>query len=194
MSTSPLQTLNDLARAGRHADAVQAATAALATPRLGADKQLSLLTLRIDSLLALLKLNDAEADANAMLALAKATRSAAHEAQALACLAHVQTRQERTELAQTTAAAAVAAARRSRQRELIALALLRLATVTFSAKPADAVAPAEEAARHFTALGQIGVAAVQAVEGACLAAAVTAGARQGDGLLHHDAVLGRVVQ
>ncbi len=112
------------------------------------------LALRIDSLLALLKLNDAEAAANAMQAIAKATRSVAHEAHALACLAHVQTRQERTELAQATAATAVAAARRSRRRELIALALLRQAAATFASKPADSVAPAEEAARHFAALGQ----------------------------------------
>ena len=70
-----------------------------------------------------------------------------------ACLAHVQTRKERIEIAQATAAAAVAAARRSRRRELIALALLRQAAAVFANKPADAVAPADEAARHFAALG-----------------------------------------
>jgi signal transduction histidine kinase/ActR/RegA family two-component response regulator/tetratricopeptide (TPR) repeat protein len=48
----------------------------------------------------------------------------------------------------------VAAARRSRRRELIALALLRLASATLARKPADAVAPADEAVRHFEALGQ----------------------------------------
>ena len=66
-----------------------------------------------------------------------------------ACLAHVQTRKERIEIAQATAAAAVAAARRSRRRELIA----RQAAAVFANKPADAVAPADEAARHFATLG-----------------------------------------
>ena len=153
MTATPIQTIADLARAGQHERAVQAATAALATPLLGAAQQLPLLALRIDSLLALLKLNDAEADVNAMQAVAKATRSVAHEAQALACLAHVQTRQERIEIARSTAAAAVATARRSRRLELIALALLRQAAATFASKPAEAIAPAEEAARHFAALG-----------------------------------------
>ena len=49
---------------------------------------------------------------------------------------------ERIEIAQATAAA-VAAARRSRRRELIA----RQAAAVFANKPADAVAPADEAAR-----------------------------------------------
>ena len=151
---SPMQTVADMARAGRHADAVQAATTALAAPRLPAAQQMALLALRIDSLLALLKLNDAEADANAMRAASEVTKSVAHVAHALACMALVQTRQERMAVAQATAAAAVAAARRSRRRELIALALLRQATALFASKPADAVAPAEEAARHFAALGQ----------------------------------------
>ena len=154
MTLTPLQTIADLARAGRHEQAVQAATAALAAPRLGPARKLPLLASRIDSLLALLKLNDAQADASAMLALANATQSVADEAHALACLAHVQTRQERTEVAQATAAAALAAARRSGRRELIALALLRQAAATFARNPADAVAPADEAAHHFAALGQ----------------------------------------
>ncbi len=149
-----LQTVTDLARAGRHADAVLAATTALAAPGLPAAAQMRLLGQRIDSLLALLRLNDAEADAHAMQAVAQASRSLAHQAQALAYLAHVQTRQERFSVAQATAAAAVAAARRSRRHELIALALLRQATAAFSSKPADVLAPAEEAARHFAALGQ----------------------------------------
>ena len=158
MNPSPLQTalhtVAALARAGTHEQAVKAATDALAAPRLSAAAQMPLLALRIDSLLALLKVNDAEADANAMQSIAKATESVAHEAQALACLAHVQTRQERVGVAQATAAAAVAAARRSRRRELIALALLRQAAALFANQPAEAVTPAEEAAHHFAALGQ----------------------------------------
>ncbi len=57
-------------------------------------------------------------------------------------------------MALATAAAAVAAARRSRRRDLIALALLRQAAASFARKPADAAAPADEAARLFAALGQ----------------------------------------
>ena len=153
---SPLnaEMIAALAQAGRHQQAVEAATAALSAPRVAPALRLSLLEARLGSLLALLKLNDAEADAQAMQAVAQATRSLAHQARALACLAHVQTRQERIEVASATAAAAVAAARRSRGRELIALALLRQAAAAFPSKPADAVAPAEEAARHFAALGR----------------------------------------
>src|SRR5512137_602380 len=77
--------VRDLAIAGRHEQAVAAATAALADPRLAPAARLALLEARLDSLLALLRLNDAEADAEAMLALARRTKSVAHKAQALAC-------------------------------------------------------------------------------------------------------------
>jgi GAF domain-containing protein/CheY-like chemotaxis protein len=149
-----LEDIAALALAGRHVDAVDAATAALAGPAIAPAERLLLLEARLTSLLALLRLNDAEADADAMLAVAKTTKSVAHEAQALACLAHVQTRQERNELAMVTATAAVAAARRSRRPELIAVALLRQAAAGFLRERADAVAPADEAARLFAALGQ----------------------------------------
>src|SRR5512139_2561639 len=91
-----LTAVQDFERDGRHEQAITAATAALAAPHLAPAARLALLEARLTSLLALLRLNDAEADANAMLDLAKTTKSVAHEAQALACLAHVQTRQERT--------------------------------------------------------------------------------------------------
>ncbi|MBI5722085.1 MAG: response regulator [Burkholderiales bacterium] len=163
MTPEPRETIAELARAGRHGEAVQAATEALAAlaapaappaPASSAAELLALLALRIDSLLALLELDDAEADAQAMLALARRTKSTAHEAQALACLAHVQTRHERFEQALASAAAAVAAARRSRRRELIALALLRQAAARLAHDGVDVLAPADEAARHFDALGR----------------------------------------
>ena len=88
-----------------------AAAAALAAPHLAPAARLGLLDARLTSLLALLRLDDAEADANAMLALARRTRSVAHEAQSLACLTHMQTPQERADVAPATAAATVAAAR-----------------------------------------------------------------------------------
>ncbi len=151
---SPASAVQDLAGAGRHEQAVATASAALAAAGADPAERLALLEARVGSLLALLRLKDAEADAQAMRALARRTKSVAHEAQALACLAHVQTRQERSDLAVATAAAAVDAARRSRRRELIALALLRQATATFVRAPADATAAAEEAAGLFAELGQ----------------------------------------
>ena len=151
---SPAATaVRDLAIAGRHEQAVAAATAALADPRGAPAARLALLEARLDSLLALLRLDDAEADADEMLALARRTTSASDEALALACLAQVQTRQERTDAALVTAAAAVAAARRSRRRDLVALALLRQAAAMFVRAPADALPAAEEAASQFAALG-----------------------------------------
>jgi GAF domain-containing protein/DNA-binding response OmpR family regulator len=153
--TARLTAVHDLALAGRHEQAVAAAATALAALPLASATRLALLEARLGSLLALLRLNDAEADAEAMRALAERSKSVAHEAQALACLAHVQARQERTDLAIATAAAAVDAARRSRRRSLIALALLSQATATFVRAPADATAAAEEAARLFADLGQV---------------------------------------
>jgi len=146
--------VDEAAGSGPGSPQVEAADRALAVPSLSASQRLDLLSQRIDALLALLRLNDAEADATAMQALAQRTRSVAQEAQALACLAHVQARQERYGVAQATAAAALAAARRSRRRELIAVALLRQATASFATKPSEALAPAEEAAKHFAVMGQ----------------------------------------
>jgi CheY-like chemotaxis protein/GAF domain-containing protein len=81
-------------------------TAALAEPGLKPPQRLALLQQRMDSMLALLRLNDAEADALARQTLAGSTGRAADEALALACLAHVQTQQQRTAVALATAAAA----------------------------------------------------------------------------------------
>ena len=93
-----IQTAADLARAGRHADAVQAATTALAAPGLSAPDQHALLDRRIHSLLALCELPRAPADAKAQLALADQSRSRsllrAQRAAALCNLAMVQSRQE----------------------------------------------------------------------------------------------------
>jgi GAF domain-containing protein/DNA-binding response OmpR family regulator len=144
----------EAAGSGPYSPLVEAADRALAASGLSASQRLDLLSQRIDALLALLRLNDAEANAIAMQALAQQTGSLAHQAQALACLAHVQARQERYGVAQATATAALAAARRSRRRDLIAVALLRQAAAIFAAKPSEALAPAEEAAKHFAAMGQ----------------------------------------
>lgn len=120
------RAVQSLARAGRHVQAVEAASQALVqklaqAPR-GIHRTLQLLELRCNSLLAVLELPRAEADAQAMLALAQRSRSAAHRAQALAAWAHVQTRQERLQPALQNAGEALQAARRSRRADLIALA------------------------------------------------------------------------
>ena len=145
-----------LAAAGQHGQAIELASAALTSgSQSPVAQQLRLLALRTESLLALLELQSAEADAQAMLALADRSRVAAHRALALATLAHVQTRQERYALALATAGAALQAARRSRQSELLALALLHLASAGLQRQPQQAAAQADEAARRFAALGDL---------------------------------------
>ena len=72
---------------------------------------LSLLEQRIASRVALIDLDGAEADAQAMLALAKRSKGAAHLARALNALSLVQNQQERHADAQRTAQHAQAAAR-----------------------------------------------------------------------------------
>jgi len=134
---------------------VELVTAALDDPGLRPAERLRLLEQRVNARLMRLELRDAEADAQAMLALAERTKVDAHRARALASLAHVQTRQERTTAASTHAEAAVAAARRSRRRELIALALLRQATAGFLTQPQAAAEQTTEAMRHFAALGDL---------------------------------------
>ena len=94
---------------------------------------------RMHSLVALCELPLAEAEAQAMLALAQRTNRPAHEAQALCALALVQTRQERSAQALESATAAEAAAKRVRsaaEREaLLALAPLRQATAALNLDP-----------------------------------------------------------
>ena len=130
-----LQAVADLARAGRHADAVQAATTALAAPGLWVAEQHALLDPRIHSLVALCELPRALADAQAQLALAERTRSRsrsqAQRAAALCNLALVQTRQEYSAQALQTAERALQAAQlapAAQRPALVALALLRQAT------------------------------------------------------------------
>ena len=148
-----LQVATDLARAGQQEQVIAAATTALDAPGLAPAERLTLLELRAESRLALIDLAGAETDAQAMLALADRRRSAAERARALACLAHVQTRQERNAEALQTAAAALEAAQRSRRPELIALARLRQATAGFLLQPGAAAEQATAAAQRFGALG-----------------------------------------
>ena len=147
-----LARIHDLARAGRHAEACDAATAALDSTEVS-KQRLDLLDVRITSALALLELARAEIDAQQMVALAHRSRSAAARARALCALAGVQARQERVAPARSTAAAALRAARRSREPALVALALLRLAVAEMLAGSSKAEEPADAAAHIFEQLG-----------------------------------------
>src|SRR5258705_7298743 len=66
-----------LARAGKHAKAIQLATKALASAGLTVAKRLDLLDLRAKSFIARVELDRAAADADAMLVLAKRAKKAA---------------------------------------------------------------------------------------------------------------------
>jgi GAF domain-containing protein/DNA-binding response OmpR family regulator len=150
----PLRT--DVPPANPFMHRVHQATAALAAAGLQPPQRLALLEERIHALVALCELPLAEADARAMLALAKRTKRPAHEARALCALALVQARQEHHEMALESASAAKAAAQRirsaSERAPLLALALLRQATAALVPDPAGAVALAEQAAARFAAL------------------------------------------
>ena len=113
----------ELARAGRHEQAVQAASTALAAPG-SAAQRCRLLDLRAESLMAMGDLDRALADAQAMRALA--TRSAKLRAQALCCLAGVHIRRGEIEPTLEVAQAALEAARASRSPALMGLAELRM--------------------------------------------------------------------
>ncbi|MEI6027293.1 MAG: response regulator [Betaproteobacteria bacterium] len=160
MTETPTQSVADLARAGRHADAVQAATTALAAPGLPAAERHALLDQRIHSLVALCELPRALADAQTQLALAEQTharsRAQAPRAGALCNLALVQTRQEYNAQALQTAEGALQAAQlapAAQRSALVALALLRQATAALSIDPALAARSAADAAERFEALG-----------------------------------------
>ena len=154
MTDPQLQTIADLARAGRHADAVQAATSALA-----AAQRHALLDQRIHSLVALCELPRALADAQAQLALAEQTRSQprsqAQRAAALCNLAMVQSRQEYNTQALQTAESALQAAQAATAAQrpaLVALALLRQAMAALSTDSALAERSATDAAQRFEIL------------------------------------------
>ena len=115
---------------------------------------LSLLEQRIASRVALIDLHGAEADAQAMLALAAQTKKSADRARALSALSLVLNRQERNAEATVAAEQALAAAQRSRQPLLVAVALLRAATASFQREPEAAARQAELAVTAFERLHQ----------------------------------------
>ena len=148
------EAISDLAWAGQHAQAIELATAALAATGANVADRLELLDLRAESHVAQGELDRASADAQTMLDLANAARTAAPKAQALNRKALVQMRQGDTEPAVATAAMALKAARQSRRAPLIAMSLLRLSEAQFRENLSiEAVRSAKEAAAMFQALG-----------------------------------------
>jgi tetratricopeptide (TPR) repeat protein len=126
---STAERVSDLAWLGQHAQAIELATAALATSGLSVGSRLDLLDLRAESHIALGKLELAAADAAAMAQLAAAGKSHAFMAQALNRKALVQMRQGEMKPALEAAIAATKAARQSRQKRLLAVSLLTLGEV-----------------------------------------------------------------
>jgi signal transduction histidine kinase/CheY-like chemotaxis protein len=153
MHIDDLSAIARAARTGQHERAVALATDVLARPRLKPATRLALLEARAESLLALAETGRAQADADAMVALAEPSGSAALQARALACLALVQLRHGDAQPALQTAMQAEAAARRTRQKALIALARLRRAHAGFALFDPACLAPAAAAADSFAQLG-----------------------------------------
>ncbi len=146
-----------LAWAGRQAEVVAAADAALAAAGTGATERFELLELRAESLVALGDLARADADAEALKALARRERNVAMTARAQHCAALVQMRAGDAAAALKTARRALAAARRSGVRRLEAQALARLAEAQVRqhtlASSREALATARRAVARAEALG-----------------------------------------
>jgi tetratricopeptide (TPR) repeat protein len=123
------------------------------------------LELRADCRLMLLALDEAEADARAMLTQAKGG-SAAQQARAWCALARVQVRRESAEAA-ASAQRALALARRARQPDAIANALLCEALASWQRHPALGLQRAEQAAALFERAGDLrGLSVALRVQGA----------------------------
>ena len=144
------QRISDLVWAGHHPQAIEQATAALATTGLSVESRLDLLDLRAESFVALGDLERAEADAGAMLDLARGTGIAALNAQAHNRLALVQMRGGALKEAVASAAAALKSARRSKQAALEAMSLFRLAEAQYRSR-----VNVEQAARQALRAGAV---------------------------------------
>jgi signal transduction histidine kinase/DNA-binding response OmpR family regulator len=148
--------VHDLAWAGQHEQALAVAAAALrdASLRLSSADRLQLHGLRVESLVALGQLTEAEAEAAAMQACATHDTSDAAGSRVLRAQSLVWMRQGRMQPAEDAAHEAEAAARRAGDRPLLMHALLRLGEAQFRNHAADSGAAAgEEAAAIAEALG-----------------------------------------
>ncbi len=150
-----LQQLGDLAWAGRQAQAIEMATAALARRGLTVASRIDLLDLRAESFIAQGDAGAAAEDAKAMLELARRARKPALVAQALNRRAIVEFRTRNARAATVTADEALQAARQSKLPALEAASLYRLAEAQFRVLNNEKAAKtATQAARLFKSLGQ----------------------------------------
>jgi GAF domain-containing protein/CheY-like chemotaxis protein len=143
-----------LARAGKQAQAIEAATAALAAPALGRAERIALLGQRAEALIAEGRFEDAARDADAMLAragTAPGLRILALRCQALALMRLGHNRQ-----ALEAADQALALAEQGRDRDALAHSVLCLAEAQLRTAAHDAaLASAQRAAALFEALGDV---------------------------------------
>jgi GAF domain-containing protein/CheY-like chemotaxis protein len=151
-----VERVGDLAWAGQHAQAIELATAALATTALTVADRLDLLDLRAESFIAQGDLARAGADAAEMLDLANRAKTAGPKAQARNRLSLVQMRGGDLKGALATANAALKASRQSKQVGLEAMSLFRLAEAQFRSKVnlEQAAWDAVRAVELFHALGR----------------------------------------
>ena len=143
------------AAAGRHAQAIAAADAALAMPRVPVAERVALLDLRAESRMASGDLAAVAADAATMVELARRARKPALLAQALVRRAYVEIRSGNPKTALATAGGALVAARDGGDTKQQAMALLRLGEAQFRLRDNERGArTCQQAARMFRALGE----------------------------------------
>ncbi len=149
---------HDLAWTGQHEQALAVAAAALgdASLRLTTPDRLALHGLRVESLVALGQLPEAETEAAAMKSVTTGDASDAARSLALCAEALVSMRRGRVQAAEDAAREAVATARHARHSSMLMHALLRLGEAQFRARSGDnGVAAAEEAVTLAEALGDV---------------------------------------
>jgi GAF domain-containing protein/CheY-like chemotaxis protein len=147
--------IEDLAHAGRHADAIERATAALALAT-GAAARFELLQLRTASLIARGRFDDAARDVEAAVALAQASKSPLQKTRALRHKAVVEMRRGDLKGALATSTAAARAATRSSSQPDVAASLLILSEAQARSGAFDAsLATARRALALFEALGDL---------------------------------------
>ena len=143
-----------LAWAGKQPQAIDAATAALAAPKLGAAQRLALLEQRAEALIAEGRFGDAARDAEAMLALAGTTPGP--RIRALRCQALALMRLSQNKQARAVAEQALALAEQRRDGAALAGSVLCLAEAQLRTAAHDAaLASAQRAADLFDALADV---------------------------------------
>ncbi|MEO8344544.1 MAG: GAF domain-containing protein, partial [Betaproteobacteria bacterium] len=151
-----LRRARELAWAGQHESAIEILSSALAVPGVDDSTSLTLLGLRVGSLLALAEAKRAAKDVSRMGGIAKRHPRSDFLAVAEFHQSLLNTRSGRLQEAVDSGTRALAAARRSRRKSLVGLCLLRLAETQMRADDAElALHNADAAARMFELLGDV---------------------------------------